>query len=490
MSPARSLPPSIPATDYATSYSASPWTDPANGILTRADLQLLAHVNCGYLSSPRPPTLLALKQHAQSLAALIQRLSVSHPRAVLAHNPALSHNDRATARQVHEETEFIRHDAFDWLNDLRTPYVNEDETHHLPLKSLMNLVHGETDEYGVETHCPLKSLCIEEEGVKREKPFAAHQTLLMHANECLERLDHEYSATGGLMSVLPSAYDGDAEQLDAARNTLLGQWLLHHQDLVARLHELEINYTNALAVIEGRSAAPLHADTSAGATIASTTPLPQDELVVVGHRTHAYERIHALLDRAEAHVDSKQKLWWDRGVSGERTWMRDRGGDWYAQGLIPVDLEARFFRLKGKGRKGTLFMMPAVKQNAAQAHLLEMEARPTVVSVVTPKWAERATALEERLRRRTEGDGKGKAKAMMGGEGEDGKERIKALEDMVSVRDAELAHAYTAVGFYEMRVGLDAKQQMKELLEMVNMYKDKVKNLEGILAGEAEETQE
>lgn len=466
--------PGVPATDYATSWANS-WTDPANDLLSAADLALLAHVNCAYLSSPhRPPTLLALKQHAQSLAVLIQRISVSHAQSALV-------DERGAGDSAEEQ--FAPHDAFDWLNDLRTPYTNDDASHHLPIRGLLNTVAHESESDGPQTHCPLHRVTG---GTAKEAqetaattaatmPFATHQNLVLHANACLEILDHEYSATGGLVSILPSAYDGDAAQLEAARGTLLGQWLLHHQDLVSRLHELEINYSNALAACEGRAVFPLQIDTAddaGGLGVASAACTPQDELVLVGHRSHLYERIHALLDRAEAHVESKQKLWWARGVSGERTWQADRGGGWYARGLIPLDLGTRIFRVKGEGRGGKLYMMPGVKQNAALAHLLEMEARPTVVSVVTPKWAERATALEMRMRQKMTADGDGRER----------EEDVGVLRDMVRVKEEELELANTAVRFYEQRVGMDAKGHMKDLLGMVSMYKEKIKKLESMEA--------
>ncbi|OAR05639.1 hypothetical protein LLEC1_05329, partial [Akanthomyces lecanii] len=212
-------PPGVPATAYATAYANS-WTDPANDFLSESDLALLAHVNCAYLSSPRhPPTLLGLKQHAQSLAVLIQRVSISHSRALV---------DEQGVRSADEH--FAANDAFDWLNDLRTPYKNDDESHHLPIKSLMNTVAQESEREGPLTHCPLHRIAAPksdgDDNDYDDRPFSTHQNLLLHANACLEILDHEYSATGGLMSILPSAFDGDAAQLEAARNTLLGQWLL------------------------------------------------------------------------------------------------------------------------------------------------------------------------------------------------------------------------------------------------------------------------
>lgn len=74
------------------------------------------------------------------------------------------------------------------------------------------------------------------------KPYSTHHNLLMHASECLEVLGHEYSATGGIMSLLPTDTTADTVNLRAARNSLVGQWLLFTQHLVARMHELETSY--------------------------------------------------------------------------------------------------------------------------------------------------------------------------------------------------------------------------------------------------------
>lgn len=458
--------PSISSTAFSRSWANS-LTDGEDGLLSNGELEMLRHVNCSYLSSPRPPTLLSLKQHAQSLVALIQHLTLAGTQTVIGENG------------VTEAEKFQRNEAFDWLNDLSTPYTNDDESHNIPIGGIVNTVAREDERDGADACCPLRSAATPD---TTGLPQSSHQSLVMHANECLERLDHEYSSTGGLMSVLPSAYDGDAAQLEAARNTLLGQWLLHHQSLINRLHELEINYTNAMEALEGRASAPLHADTSLDTDFQALSPTPQGEVIIVGNRKHAYERIHELLDRAEAHVESKQKLWWERGVSGERMWMQQRGGDWYARGLVPIDLETRFFRVKGQGHAGRLFMMPAVRQNAALTHLMDMEARPTVVSVVTPKWAERATALEASLKKKYV-DGEGDGVEEGGPEGVS----MGELNDVLRIRDAELEMAHIALSFYETRVGVDARDQITDMLDLVNIYKEKVKKLEEQLEGEVGE---
>src|SRR5690606_30922169 len=102
-------------------------------------------------------------------------------------------------------------------------------------------------------------------GADKQQPYANHHNLVMHANACLERLDHELSSTGGLMSLLPPARgaataatdgSGGSDDLAAARASLLGQWLHFTQSLVGRMHELERAYANALDALAGEAVVP------------------------------------------------------------------------------------------------------------------------------------------------------------------------------------------------------------------------------------------
>lgn len=380
---------SIPATEYSTAWACS-WTDTEFGILTDADLQSLRHVNCSYLSSGRPPTLLALKQHAQALTNLIRKLCVSNAFGVI---------DGGNKRQP----AFEKNEAFDWLRNLDTPYTNDDESHHLPLWALTNQVEDEDEEAGVECHCPLKIAqdfgpLGESESTRR--PYSSHHNLVMHANACLEILDHEYGATGGLLSLLPSGSEEDNEQMQGVRNTVLGQWLLHQQHLVARMHELEINYANALDLLSGEAVVPMQMlgrfgpdGLSKGRELVH----PQDRFILANTGDDIFELVHRLMDKAESKIQEKEQIWWASGVSGQRMWMEDRGGDWYSRGLVPVDLMTRFVRLKDHGDRSTIFMLPAIEQHAATAQTRKMENRPTVVSVVAPSWPERASDIEQRV---------------------------------------------------------------------------------------------
>lgn len=103
------------------------------------------------------------------------------------------------------------------------------------------------------------------------------------------------------------------------------------------------------------------------------------------------------MDKAESKIQEKEQIWWASGVSGQRMWMEDRGGDWYSRGLVPVDLMTRFVRLKDHGDRSTIFMLPAIEQHEARAQTRKMENRPTVVSVVAPSWPERASDIEQRV---------------------------------------------------------------------------------------------
>lgn len=227
----------LPATPYATAYASRH----SQNLLPGAALRCLDALNCGYLSHSggRAPTLLALKQHAQALTVLIRYLCVSTTAGEV--NAAYGDDDARA---------FKENEAFDWLNDLETRYVNADPAHHLPLTSLLNQVEAETEEGGPQFHCPLKEAVPESAGEEAVRnPYSTHHNLLMHASECLEVLDHEYSATGGIMSLLPTDTTADTVDLRAARNSLVGQWLLFTQHLVARMHELETSYGQSLDVI-------------------------------------------------------------------------------------------------------------------------------------------------------------------------------------------------------------------------------------------------
>ncbi|KAK4240887.1 hypothetical protein C8A03DRAFT_30964 [Achaetomium macrosporum] len=395
----------VKGTDYALPYF-SQWSRLHEGEVNDG---LLRHVNCGYLSTHGvPPTLLALKQHAQALCILIHAL-----------NPTLKSGEiaggdpRAGEEEEAEEDDddplafrYQLNDAFDFLNDLTVPYTNDDPNHNKPLLALVNEVRGRHEAHGTTYHCPLAETKPRGKGEK-QRPYANHHALIMHANACLERLDHEFSSTGGLLSLLPmpSSPDDEAAHADLAnaRNSLLGQWLLFTQHLVSRMHELERSYGNALDALAGEAAIPHQHLSQLGPDARSTgreIAFPQDRWVLVNAGDDIFAYIHQILDKQEALIQAKEKIWRRNGVAGEYIWTHERGGRDYARGIVPVNITTRYYRLAGRGKNSTLFVLPAWEHHPGVQHTREIEAQPTVVACAQPKFPSRATELEKRFRER------------------------------------------------------------------------------------------
>ncbi|KAF5018478.1 hypothetical protein F66182_9532 [Fusarium sp. NRRL 66182] len=437
----------IASNPYATSYKST-WTLPGSGFLDPDERDLVQNLNCSYFSSGRAPTLLALKKHAQSLVNIIRKLA-----------PSSGTLPVGTSDLDDGGYEFEKNEAFDWLNNLDVPYENDDPSHHDPLWALKNTVKTDSETDGVQHHCPLTR--VEDTSRWAEKgathrPYMTHHDLVMHANECLEILDHEYSSTGGLMSILPIE-DGDAEdknesqklsaeQIKGARNSILGQWLLHHQHLVARMHELEINYANAIDLLAGEAIIPhqiLRRSGTDGISGGHEIAYPQDRYVLTNAGDHVTGYIHRLIDVAEAQIEQKEKLWKASGVSGERMWLEERGGKVYAKGIVPIDLLTRFYRIKGKGHQSPLFVIPAAEQHPGVRQTRLAEERPTVVSVVTPTWPERVSNLEAKNRDRLDKAERTDAlnRALV--------RDMAEMKDVMAVKDAELKRLNEQLAAYQ-----------------------------------------
>lgn len=461
----------MPPNPYAPSY-ASTFTTPDSGLLTSEELTLLHHVNCSYLSSDKPPTLLALKQHAQGLVNLIRKITTSKEAAPI------------DGETLESRFRFDRNDAFDWLNNLNTPYENTDESHNLLLWGLANIVKEESEDGGIVCHCPLNK--IKDEGVHADKdgerrPHMTHQNLVMHANECLEILDHEYGATGGLMSLLPKDDEEDAHQLAGARNTLLGQWLLNHQHLVGRMHELEISYANALDALAGEASVPhqiLGAIGPDGMSRGREIVYPQDKYILVNAGEDVTSHIHRLITKAEAQIEQKEKIWKSRGVSGERIWKKYRGGEWYARGIVPVDILTRFYRIKEQGDQSPIFILPAIEQHPGVAHTRAIEKRPTVVSVVTPTWPERVSDWERKFKEKLD-----EARELELVNQRLVRERLE-LKDMMAVKNMELKKNAVELGFWEQSVGKEETERHDELLSQVAAHRNTMDELRRQLPSE------
>lgn len=384
-------------------YQGSDWSLPYLSPWSRvhADPELvsvLRHMNCSYLGQPgAPPTLLGLKQHARSLAKLIMLLEPSVTSGEV---------DGGDAKRT-----LGADSAFDWLADLGVPYTNDDPNHHRPLNALLNEVRGRHDIGGTTYHCPLAEVAPRQprEGILNQyylpgmtsKPFASHHNLVMHANECLERLDHEFSATGGLLSLIPPDGEEGSEpsaELVALKNSLLGQFLVFCQGLCVRTHELQIEHARLLDVMAGEAVAPAQALSRDGpdARKGRAVVFPQDRWILANAGDDVFNALHSLFDKHEVLYHQKMAEYKKAGVSGTTDWELHRGGKEYARGIIPINIMTRYYRLAGKGRS-TIFVIPAAEHHPnLEATRNNIEKNPTVVSVVQPRWPERVSALESR----------------------------------------------------------------------------------------------
>jgi hypothetical protein len=384
-----------------TAYSP-PYTSSWSRLHAEESASLLSHLNCSYLSTHgQLPTLLSLKQHAQALCNLILMLVPTTRTGEIDAANATPLGDGSPSSSSPRAEQFRKNDAFDFLNDLRTPYDNDDPDHQLPLNSLVNEVRDRADPGGggAEYHCALATCPTPRARGEAIRPYASHHNLVMHANACLERLDHEFSAKGGLMALLPG--DGEHEGPDraAARNSLLGQWLAFTQHLVRRTHELEISYGNALDIVQSDAVLPRRTPSAAGPdgrSVGTQIAYPQDRWVLADAGDDTFKYIQKLLDAREAVDQQEERVWRDQGVSGETQWKATESGQAVARGIVAVNVDTRYYRLAGKGH-GTVFVVPAWDGNPAVHYTKMLERKPGVVGVPSAKWPERVSEIEKRV---------------------------------------------------------------------------------------------
>lgn len=377
----------VEGNDYALPYISSHLQE--NN--TKVDPELFKHVNCSYLSTPgRPPTLEALKQHAQSLAVLISNLAPAQAAG------EIDNKNSGTA----DAQSFKSEEAFDWLNDLSTHYKSDDPDHHRPLNSLVNLVQSNSDTKGVEFHCALHSngavARVEDlqDQYKREiarRPYQRHVNLLRHANECLEILDHEYSATGGLLSILPADFEPEEKEFEAIKKTFIGQWLVYTQRLVSRTHELEIQLAQALDMLKNDAVVPMQHISAHGPDGRSgrTVVYPQDRWVLANAGDDVLEYLHNAMDKKEYTLDGDSSYARAEGVNGEALMAGEK-----ERGIVTLDLNTRYYRLRGHGR-GPIFVLPAYADRPGTVYTRELEDRPTAVRMRAPEFPERVSNLQD-----------------------------------------------------------------------------------------------
>jgi hypothetical protein len=352
----------IDETPFASPYLSS-FTKQAQKPL----LDLLRHVNCSYLSSlsHRAVTLEDLKQHAHSLTVLIRHLGVSTTYG-------------AVDNRGNGDDRFTDSEAFDWLNNLSVPYTNDDESHSLPLTTLQNQLldnaqiasQQERADQRYRYACPMMRSDVSHGSRQKLLPFATTELLAKHANEILERLDHQFSSSGGLLGMLPVTGFGQEQVREMGEKSVLGQLIAFTRSLVLRCHDLERSYANALDVVAGEAFVPREMLSEVGTIGRQPQPVSyaQDRFVLCNV---VQERWSWLNDRL-AVVELEQQ---ERHQAGLLAW---------------VEVPTKYYRLKGQP---TIFVVPQWEGTSATRNI---EERPTVVQVVKPTWGVRASVWEEK----------------------------------------------------------------------------------------------
>ncbi|KAH8795366.1 hypothetical protein BGZ57DRAFT_809938 [Hyaloscypha finlandica] len=398
---------SIPRTRFADEYKSTLTCEAA---IHDPQLQLLlANVNCSYLSTyANSPTLTELKQHAQSLIVLIKALSVSTTSAFI---------DNANLGDwLKDAGSFHDGETYDFLNDLNIHYTGPKtlqlQTHHsIPLNAVLNTVEIANGHHS-HTYRPtpayevIRNICPLQDAYpvppnQVSLPYAKHERLIEHANEILELLDHEYSAKGGLLSIMPP--NEQVEDRKKAESTLLGQLILHMQLLEIRCHDLERLYANATNAMASEAVIPLQRLSTLGPDGRKGRELvyPQDRFVLVNCGEDVFSFLSKEFDMKDIAEEELMKRDLRNGTTGEALW-REREGKEYSRGITALDIVTRYYRIRGDEKNGqaikTVFIIPAHAEHPGVKVTREMERQPTVVSVVKPLWPERQSILEMKHR--------------------------------------------------------------------------------------------
>ena len=185
--------------------------------------------------------------------------------------------------------------------------------------------------------------------------------------------------------------------------------LLYIQRLVARLHDLEIQYANSLDVLASEAVVPSQTLSRFGPDGRGGRELvyPQDRFVLANCGEDVWQFLNREFEKQELKDEAIRENWVSAGVEGEKVWEK-RGGKAYKRAMTVVDLKTRYFRLRGKeGRElKTVFVVPAWQEHPGVRETRRMESTPTVVVVPDAKVPERTSIWEMRRREEMEELGK------------------------------------------------------------------------------------
>ncbi|MCJ1367618.1 hypothetical protein MMC16_006752 [Acarospora aff. strigata] len=332
---------------------------------TGEDLRKYTHLNCSYFShwTGVAPNLLQLKQHAQAICNLIKTLTI------------VDHEN---------DTD----DAFDWLDDLDTPYTNSTTSHSLPLNSVRNQIATAQDPAtGADV---LMAGCTLAEDGGEVRDLGQH---IEHANTLLEFIDNECAADGGLLAILPAQRDPARAQI---QDTILGQWLLYTTGLVQRVAELESEIVNSRDVLHGEAMVPTQLNSTGLMTEGRPLLFPQDRYVLANITPDLWDVLNGQLNAKQWEQEDAERV-----AASNLHAPPTKDSPQTVDPLKPVatiDVTSRLYRIPGSR---TIFITPAHGIHPAVAPTLRNEKRPALVqTVVKPQIGTRITAQGRGMRRK------------------------------------------------------------------------------------------
>ena len=204
-------------------------------------------------------------------------------------------------------------------------------------------------------------------------------TLMAHANENLELLDHRFASQGGLLALRRS----DGENGTEGEMGIFSQWLRYTHSLVDRVAELEREVAVMRELLGGGHMAPgVRGQSRAGTSGARILVFPQDRYVLAGLNESTWERLNEELDvtaeMAAARDQRAGEKLRSRGWSAEDL-IDGLGGETAGQNLVSwVEVTSRVFRVKGQE---SVFVIPAWDVHPGAEAVRKIENQPLVQTV-------------------------------------------------------------------------------------------------------------
>ena len=394
------------------------------------------HLPCSCLTTVPPPSLAALKQHAQALCLL----------TTLLQGP--------------------REDAWDFLANLYEPYRSKDRFSREPLESLITTLTPE------EAGKPLDGAAADDDDADEvqgppyaacplQMRFAARTTerLIEHANAILTVLDDRFAEAGGLLAILPAPLGeegGPVAQNKEASSTLLGQWIVYTRKLAVRIAEYEEEIAGLREVMrvqaEHVAVRARQTPNQHGESAMRTMVFPQDRYVLAGLSQRLWDEIIATLDGRRRAMDAQEASRTAKAfLRGNGPFGTDGPEDGDDENIVSwIETKSRLYRIRGHE---TVFVIPAFGLNPEADAVREIE-RGSLVKTIPMVRAGRQTGTDringqtayerenemekDRLRRSVE-ELKGALNALRAELDDERRKRRKAQENLLLERKRHTA---------------------------------------------------